>query len=131
MEKNTYWDRSATNDTLFDMVSRITSETCAKKKWTGENIYKKTRGTRKRDLRTEEDKRVDEDKWLYKDMYEEPIAEWKIRGHGGNPSGIVTSNYWPKQVGSKPWEGEESEEVSQQCERTKGTEDLDQEVLKR
>jgi hypothetical protein len=61
------------------------------------------------DLRTEEDKRVDCDKWLYKDAYEEMVEQGKIKGHQGNESGLTRSSYWPTQAGLRPEDAAEDE----------------------
>ena len=56
------------------------------------------------DLRTKEDKRVDEDKWLHgMDVYEKLVAEGRLIGHRGNPDNIIRSTYWvDRRDGSVP-----------------------------
>ena len=56
------------------------------------------------DYRTEEDERVDEDKWMYREKYEDLVTEGKLIGHKGNPDGIVRSTYWPDKKGLNLWE---------------------------
>jgi len=47
------------------------------------------------DNRTAEDKRVDEDKWLHRENYDELVALGTLQAHRGNTSGEIRSNYWP------------------------------------
>ena len=56
------------------------------------------------DLRTNEDTRVDADKWLHgMDVYEELVAEGRLIGHRGNPDNKIRSSYWPdRRDGSGP-----------------------------
>ena len=79
-KKHTYWDRSATNAHLFELASRHLSEGKRKSNGTGNgpttNRRKKAyqKGHKKQaDYRTEEDKRVDDDKWLHRERYEELV----------------------------------------------------------
>ena len=110
-KKHTYWDRSATNSTLFDMASRIISGTTKTRKGARglgkQTNNKKHKGnTQKTDLRTKEDQRVDEEKWLHREQYDELISTGILTGHKGNASGTTRSNYWPDKVGIQPDVGE-------------------------
>jgi hypothetical protein len=76
------------------------------------------------DLRTEEDKRVDGDKWLHREKYAELVASGTIVGHRGNESGVIRSSYWPNRVGLRPDEGEDSKETTNRNQEQHHTEDL-------
>ena len=79
------------------MASRIISETTKNKKGPGEKRGRKKQGNPrgKEDNRTAEDKRVDADKWLYRDNYDELVASGTLQAHRGNTTGEIRSNYWP------------------------------------
>ena len=109
-KKHTYWDRTATSSHLFDLASRHLSEG---KRQNNDNKLTSTPSRRKKknnlnvrkeDYRTEEDKRVDTDKWLYRDAYENELNRGGLTPHRGNTSGIIRSSYWPKQEGLRPEE---------------------------
>ena len=51
------------------------------------------------DYRTAEDKRVDADKWMYRDNYKELTRAGTLLPHRGNPSGVTRSTYWPDREG--------------------------------
>ena len=73
------------------MASRIISGTNKNKRGQGPDKGTKARQQRKNgsstDHRTEEDKRVDAEKWLYKDNYEALIADGTLTGHRGDTEG--------------------------------------------
>jgi hypothetical protein len=122
-KKHTFWDRSATNAHLFDLASRYLSE--GKPNRSAKHSmprFTHTQRGRKKDLRTEEDKRVDEDKWLYKETYEDLIERGNLVPHRGNSSGVIRSSYWPKQEGMRPDEhGEGAPNTPKEQESTKQT----------
>ena len=96
--KHTYWDRDATNHLLFDMASRIISETNKEKKGNKTDKGNQSRqhmewGSHIRqaletEVKTTEDKRVSTEKWLYKDNYDALVANETLTGHRGNTNGI-------------------------------------------
>ena len=89
------------------MASRIISETTKTRKGTAglgkrTNTKKHAGDRQKTDHRTAEDKRVDDEKWLHRERYDELVASGILTGHKGNTSGDIRSNYWPHKVGLQP-----------------------------
>ena len=73
------------------MASRIISETNKGKRGPGSNIGRKRQQQSNNGgnthCKTTEDKRVDTEKWLYKDNYEALVADGTLTGHRGNAGG--------------------------------------------
>ena len=89
------------------MASRIISETTKTRKGAAglgkQTNNKKHRGnSQKTDPRTKEDQRVDEEKWLHRERYDELVSTGILTGHKGNASGTIRSNYWLDKVGIQP-----------------------------
>ena len=91
------------------MASRIISETTKHREGTAglgkqTNNRKRKGDTQKTDLRTKEDQRVDEEKWLHREKYEELVAAGILIGQKGNTSGTIHSNYWLDRGGTQTTE---------------------------